>query len=78
MKKNVGSIDRAIRVIVGLVILAIGYRHRSWWGLIGLLPILTALVRCCPAYLPFGISTCPAEPEKKEAPPAAPGSGPAV
>ena len=76
MKHNVGSVDRAIRVIIGLVILAVGYRHGSWWGLVGLLPILTALVGCCPGYLPFGISTCPVAPEKKEPAPGAPGGGP--
>jgi hypothetical protein len=76
MKKNIGSIDRAIRVIVGLVILAIGYRHGSWWGLVGLLPIATALVGFCPAYLPLGISTCPVAPATKEPTPGTPGSGP--
>jgi Protein of unknown function (DUF2892) len=69
MKHNVGSLDRIIRMIVGLVIIGIGYHYRSWWGLVGALPILTALVRFCPAYLPLGISTsCAAcaEPEKKD------------
>jgi len=58
MKANVGSIDRAIRLVVGLAILGAGYYFKSWWGLIGLLPILTGIVRFCPAYLPFGLSTC--------------------
>ncbi|MDD3179199.1 MAG: DUF2892 domain-containing protein [Opitutaceae bacterium] len=70
MKKNVGPVDRAIRLIIGLVILAIGYRLKSWWGLVGLLPILTAIIGYCPPYQLFGINTCP--PSKDQAPPAPP------
>lgn len=58
MKPNVGSVDRVIRIVLGLVILAAGYYYKNWWGLIGLLPLLTGLFRFCPGYLPFGISTC--------------------
>lgn len=58
MKTNIGSVDRVIRIVVGLVILAAGYYYKSWWGLIGLLPIITALVRFCPAYVPLGLNTC--------------------
>lgn len=58
MKPNVGGIDRTLRIIVGLALLGAGYYYKNWWGLIGLVPILTALVRFCPAYLPFGLSTC--------------------
>lgn len=58
MKTNIGSIDRASRIIVGLAIFGAGYYFKSWWGLIGLGPILTAIIRFCPAYLPFGLSTC--------------------
>lgn len=58
MKANVGSIDRALRIIVGLSVLGAGYYYHSWWGLIGLLPLLTGIFRFCPAYLPFGLSSC--------------------
>jgi len=58
MKTNVGSIDRIVRIIAGCAILGAGYYFKSWWGLVGLLPILTGLVRFCPAYLPFGLNTC--------------------
>lgn len=58
MKTNMGSIDRIIRAVAGLAILGVGYHFRSWWGLVGLVPLLTALVRFCPAYVPLGISTC--------------------
>ena len=58
MKKNVGTIDRVIRVVVGLVILTVGYYYSSWWGLVGLLPLLTAIIGYCPPYQLFGINTC--------------------
>lgn len=58
MKTNVGSIDRVIRIIVGIGILGAGYYFKSWWALVGLVPLLTAFVGFCPAYVPFGLSTC--------------------
>ncbi|RMH69343.1 MAG: DUF2892 domain-containing protein [Gemmatimonadetes bacterium] len=57
MKHNIGTLDRVIRLVVGVVILAIGFYFHSWWGVIGIVPILTAIFKWCPAYLPFGIST---------------------
>ena len=65
MKTNIGSVDRILRIVVGLALLGAGLYLKSWWGLVGLVPILTALVRFCPAYLPFGLSTCPREPKTK-------------
>jgi hypothetical protein len=64
MKVNIGTVDRVIRVTVGVVIVGFGVCYRSWWGIVGLLPLLTAAARICPAYVPFGISTCPCETEK--------------
>ena len=58
MKCNIGKTDRAVRVIIGLALLAGGAYFHSWWGLVGLMPLLTAAFGYCPAYLPFGISTC--------------------
>jgi hypothetical protein len=57
MKKNVGSLDKTLRIIAALVIFALGYYYQSWWGLVGLLPLLTAFAGVCPAYLPCSIST---------------------
>lgn len=57
MKKNMGNTDRWIRVIIGLAIIAVGIYFKSWWGLIGIIPLATALINTCPLYLPFGIST---------------------
>jgi hypothetical protein len=64
MKPNVGSLDRIVRLLVGLALLGAGYYFKSWWGLIGLGPILTGTIRFCPAYLPFGLSTCSAKPNE--------------
>lgn len=58
MKCNVGKTDRIIRFIVGAGIIAIGVYLKSWWGAIGVIPIITAAIGWCPAYLPFGISSC--------------------
>lgn len=66
MKKNVGGADKILRIIAGLVIIALGINFQSWWGLVGIVPLFTALTGTCPAYLPFGISTCKTkEPETK-------------
>jgi hypothetical protein len=66
MKTNVGSIDRTLRIIVGVAIIATGFFLNSWWGLIGIVPILTGLIRVCPAYYPLGINTCGTPPAKKD------------
>lgn len=57
MKKNIGITDRWIRIVIGLAIAAIGIYFKSWWGLVGIVPLSTALIKTCPLYLPFGIST---------------------
>ncbi len=58
MKKNVGGADRVARSVAGLGIIAAGLYFQSWWGAIGIIPLLTSATGWCPAYLPFGISTC--------------------
>jgi hypothetical protein len=58
MKANIGTVDRIVRIVVGLALLGAGCYFKNWFGLIGLLPILTAIFRFCPAYVPFGLSTC--------------------
>jgi len=57
MKCNVGKTDRVIRIIIGLVIIALGFYFNSWWGIVGLIPLLTGIVKWCPLYIPFKIST---------------------
>ena len=58
MKRNVGNVDRMIRILLGLVIIALGFYFNSWLGAIGIIPLFTATVGWCPLYLPFGLSTC--------------------
>jgi hypothetical protein len=48
MKKNVGAVDRSIRIIVGLIILFVGYFYQNWWGIVGLLPLVTGIIGYCP------------------------------
>lgn len=57
MKRNVGNADRAFRLVAGAAIISLGLYFQSWWGVVGIVPILTGLVRWCPAYIPLGIST---------------------
>ena len=66
MKTNIGSIDRTVRFIAGCAILGAGYYYKSWWGLIGLVPLFTAILRFCPAYVPFGLTTCAREPAERK------------
>lgn len=58
MKCNVGKSDKVIRIILGVAIGAAGFYYNSWWGLVGIVPIFTALINWCPLYMPFGIRTC--------------------
>ncbi len=58
MKCNVGKIDRIIRVLLGLIIIAVGIYFNSWWGAIGIIPLFTAAIGWCPLYVPFGLSSC--------------------
>jgi len=66
MKTNVGSLDRILRYILGFAILGAGYYYKSWFGLIGLGPIITATVRFCPAYPLIGMNTCSVKEETKK------------
>ena len=60
MKANEGTIDRAMRIIAGLALIALAYTGTiGMWGYIGILPLVTGIVGICPAYSIFGISTCP-------------------
>jgi len=58
MSNNVGKADRSVRIVFGLIVLLLGFYFQSWWGLIGLIPILTSVIGWCPAYSIFGISSC--------------------
>lgn len=59
MKTNVGTVDRVIRVLAGVVLLGLTLAGViGVWGWIGVVPILTGLFRFCPAYSLLGIRTC--------------------
>jgi hypothetical protein len=60
MTKNVGSVDKVIRIVVGLALLALIFileGDARWLGLIGLIPLVTAIMGWCPAYSLIGVST---------------------
>lgn len=58
MVKNVGTVDRIVRIVIGLVILGAGFYFKSWFGLIGLILLFTGFIGWCGLYVPFGINTC--------------------
>ena len=62
MTKNVGGIDRTLRIVVGLALIAAAATGNiGLWGYIGVVPLLTALVGVCPLYSLIGLNTCPAK-----------------
>ena len=58
MSRNLGSLDRGLRVAIGLSILGLGFARASYGGLLGLIPLVTGLVGWCPLYCPFKLRTC--------------------
>lgn len=59
MKKNIGSTDRAIRIVVGLALISLVFvGPKSLWGLVGLIPLATGLTGWCLPYQLLGINTC--------------------
>ncbi len=63
MNANEGSIDRIVRIIAGIILIALAFvGPQTPWGWIGVVPLVTGLLGWCPAYSIFGIST-----RKKEA-----------
>lgn len=62
MKSNVGSLDRVVRIIMGLGLLSLIFLLNGplrWIGLIGLVPLMTAVMGSCPIYTLLGINSCP-------------------
>ncbi len=60
MTSNVGGIDRILRIVAGIVLIALVFvGPQTPWGWIGVIPLATGLIGWCPAYVPFGISSCP-------------------
>jgi hypothetical protein len=65
MKKNVGSADKVFRVILGVAVILLGIIFKSWWGLIGIIPLFTGIVNVCPLYSVLGLSTMKKTPAAK-------------
>lgn len=57
MKNNMGSMDRSLRAIFGIIAIALGFYFQSWWGAIGLILLITATISWCPLYVPFKLTT---------------------
>ncbi len=57
MTTNVGQTDRILRAVIGAALVIWGLATGNWLGIIGLVPLATAAMGWCPAYVPFGIST---------------------
>ena len=58
MQRNLGTIDRIVRILLGIVIIGAGFVFRSWWGVVGIVPLATGFIGFCGLYALFGISTC--------------------
>lgn len=62
-KTNVGSVDRILRIVLGLALLAGFFLNADatyrWAYLVGIVPLATGLMSSCPLYSLFGLSTCP-------------------
>ncbi|HHU93612.1 MAG TPA: DUF2892 domain-containing protein [Alcaligenaceae bacterium] len=60
MKKNMGGIDRTVRILVGLALIALSLTGTiGLWGWIGVIPLATGLFASCPLYSLIGVNTCP-------------------
>ena len=57
MQCNVGKTDRIVRIVAGVAIIAAGFYFQSWWGAIGIVPLMTGALRWCPPYQLLVIST---------------------
>lgn len=59
MKHNVGTVDRILRIVAGIVLILLAATGTvGWWGWLGVIPLLTGIVRTCPAYTLLGVKTC--------------------
>lgn len=59
LAKNVGTIDRAVRALVGVGLLSLAFTGpQTAWGYLGFIPLLTAAIGSCPLYSLLGFSTC--------------------
>jgi len=72
MTSNVGTTDRAIRIVLGIILIALGLSHVVTGGLaiaayvVGAVALVTGVFRYCPAWTVFGINTCPLKPSQNK------------
>ncbi|HFK8616059.1 TPA: DUF2892 domain-containing protein [Pseudomonas aeruginosa] len=69
MQINVGSVDRIVRIVLGLILLSLSLWLDSpwrWLGLIGIMPLVTGLAGRCPGYRLLGLGTCPIQKKNPE------------
>ncbi|MBI4742566.1 MAG: DUF2892 domain-containing protein [Betaproteobacteria bacterium] len=60
MKFNVGGIDKILRIVAGVVLIALAFFGQiGMWGYIGVVPLATGLIGFCPLYPLLGMNTCP-------------------
>ncbi|WP_257305270.1 YgaP family membrane protein [Geothrix campi] len=62
MQANIGNTDKTVRIVAGLVLLSLVFLLEGkarWFGLLGVVPLLTAFMRFCPLYTLLGVNTCP-------------------
>lgn len=66
MKSNVGGIERLLRIVVGLVLIALAATETvGWWGWLGIIPLATGAMGFCPLYRLLGFNTCPLKTAKR-------------
>lgn len=58
MCNNIGVIGRSVRIVAGIGILGAGVMYGSWWGLVGIVPLLAGIAGICPIYCPFEKGSC--------------------
>lgn len=66
MKPNMGTTDRIIRTIAGILAMTAGLYLQSWWGLVGVVLLITAATRFCMPYELLGINTCDKKSDEKK------------
>ncbi|MGE4409189.1 MAG: DUF2892 domain-containing protein [Sphingobium sp.] len=60
LNRNVGGIDRILRIVIGVVLIALVFvGPKTAWGWLGLIPLATGLLRTCPLYSLIGLNSCP-------------------
>ena len=66
MKYNVGILDRSIRFVLGVIIIAAGFYYQTWWGTVGFILLITCFIAWCPVYSLLNIDSGTESPERAE------------